>query len=347
MNSNTKTRSSSSIKALLFFALALILVLSLCLVACQKFNQTKIGVGSVGAQYYTTTQNLEKASKGKDGFSKVEITETEGSLSTLKLLSKNYLSAAWVQSDVLQTVKSYPEYFPDVSLDGLCAVFKLYEEPVHIAVRKSANINSVSDLRGKRVNLGSLDSGTYSNAREVLDAYNLTEKDMQSSNQSVSDSVVSFINGELDCIFVTEGIPSYTVSNLADSADIKFISLDEQSISRILSRSNCYSAITIPANSYKGQTEAVRTLAAQALLVTRNDTSNEQVKELFNSIYSSEFQKLEPLKAQAYNNNVKFLSEHVSIGFHQAAVDYFASQGISVQGQDGKRNTLLEIHSQY
>src|SRR3546814_19764932 len=63
-------------------------------------------------------------------------------------------------------------------VEDLRLIATLYPETIHIVARKDAGIESVADLRGKRVSLDEPGSGTIVDARIVLAAYGLTADDV-------------------------------------------------------------------------------------------------------------------------------------------------------------------------
>jgi len=55
----------------------------------------------------------------------------------------------------------------------------LYPESFHLVASKDSGIKSVKDLKGKRLSLDEPGSGTLVDARLILGAYGLTEKDLK------------------------------------------------------------------------------------------------------------------------------------------------------------------------
>jgi uncharacterized protein len=71
-----------------------------------------------------------------------------------------------IQTDVLDEIKCNP-LFPGVG-KYLEYVTKLYDEQLHVLV--GPDIQSLSDLRGKKVNFGRRNSGTYTTATNIFKA---------------------------------------------------------------------------------------------------------------------------------------------------------------------------------
>src|SRR6187402_3296319 len=64
-------------------------------------------------------------------------------------------------------------------IEELRVIANLYPESVHVVVKKAANIKSLADLKGKRVSIDEPGSGTLVNARALLAAYGVSERDIR------------------------------------------------------------------------------------------------------------------------------------------------------------------------
>jgi TRAP transporter TAXI family solute receptor len=83
-----------------------------------------------------------------------------------------------VQADVAYWAYSGTGVFdgkPKVA--DLRSIANLYPESVHVVVRKGV-AKSIADLKGKKVSLDEPGSGTLLNAKAILGAYGITEKDI-------------------------------------------------------------------------------------------------------------------------------------------------------------------------
>src|SRR5690606_11879674 len=99
-----------------------------------------------------------------------------------------------------------------------------------------ANINSVEDLAGKRVNLGQPGSGTRANALMVLEAAGLSEADLARADSLAAKEAPRILqDGRLDAFFYTVGHPAGAFEEaMAGSRKLEFVSLSN--IDEITSR---------------------------------------------------------------------------------------------------------------
>jgi uncharacterized protein len=153
-------------------------------------------------------------------------------------------------------------------------IANLYPESFHLVVRKGANIKSIADLKGKRVSLDEPGSGTLVNARAILTAYGVTEKDIKVENLKPNAAGEKVKDNSLDAFFFVGGYPAGAIAELAATGGIDILSITGPEAEKLTKQFGFYSADTIPADTYKG-VGAVKTLAVGAQWVTsaKQDTT--------------------------------------------------------------------------
>src|SRR3546814_1461290 len=127
-------------------------------------------------------------------------------------------------------------------VEDLRFIATLYPETIHIVARKDAGIESVADLRGKRVSLDEPGSGTIVDARIVLAAYGLTEEDVEAEYLKPGPAGARLRDGALDAYFFVGGYPTGAISELATSSGIRLVPIDRKS-TRLQSSPQCVSRL--------------------------------------------------------------------------------------------------------
>ena len=202
----------------------------------------------------------------------------------------------------------------------------LYMEQLQI-VTLDPNIKTVADLEGKTVSIGATGSGVYFNALDVLGVYGLDhETDINAVYQDFGTSADSLQDGKIDAAFIVAGAPTSAISNLAASQDVYLVSLDQEHIDALIEQSPYYSANTIAASVY-GTPEDVTTVAVNAVLIAREDISDDAayaiVSNIFNGKGSIGHDKENEL-------DLTFASSVTDVPYHPGAARYFEEQGITV-----------------
>jgi TRAP transporter TAXI family solute receptor len=131
----------------------------------------------------------------------VELRHTAGSRENLVLLrdGKQRVDVAFVQGGASETIRTQAEQDqePVVSLGAL------FFEPVWVFYRGDAfkkNINMLTELRGKRVNIGFRGSGTPGIVMRLMAANQIERDDFQRSALSDQDAVVALLDKKLDAL---------------------------------------------------------------------------------------------------------------------------------------------------
>ena len=250
--------------------------------------------------------------------------ETEGSIENALLVGRGQADYALVQSDVAWLAATGAGPFAvDGPLGRLAALGSFYPEPVHIIVPAGSAIRSVADLRGKRVDLGTPQSGTRLNALSVLQAHNVSGKDLAEARGDGPQSALHALRaGRIDAFFTTIGAPARELQRVAATFRIRLVPLNPQAVVRLLAEQPGLVRITLPPNTYPGQSEPVATVAPTALLVANVDTPSDEVKAVLQLAFEST-DYLAFGSAQGVKISKKTGLRGVAIPMHPAAADYF------------------------
>ncbi len=252
--------------------------------------------------------------------------ETQGSIENALLLGRGQADYGVVQSDVAWLAASGAGPFAvDGPLTRISALGSLYPEPVHIVVPAKSAIRSVEDLRGKRVDLGTPQSGSRLNALSVLQAHRIALKDLAEARGDGTQIAIQQLRaGRIDAFFTTVGAPARALQRLAAVHPIRLVPLSAAAAGRVVTEQPGLVRLTLPANTYPGQSEAVATVAATALLVAAADTPEDEVKALLELAFEAT-DYLAAGSAQGVKISKATGRRGVAIPLHPAAAAYFGS----------------------
>ena len=165
------------------------------------------------------------------------------------------------------------------------ALAALYPEVVHIVARKDAGIRTVADLKGKRVVVGDVGSGTEQNARQILEAYGLTFDDLgQAIRVSASQGIQLMQDKRADALFYTVGLGASAIQQLALTTPIALVAVDLNRIQAIAKKYPFYVGFNIPGGTYKGVDVTTPTVAVQAMLIASEKLSEETVYKFMKAV---------------------------------------------------------------
>lgn len=236
-----------------------------------------MGTGSQGGTYYPL--GAEMANVWNNNIDNVNVTSTESGASV-----ENLAKISNGEFDLGMTV-NLPAYdalagtgdFEGNQVDNFAFIGHIYPEVLQIVTRESTGINSIEDLRGKRVAIGPPGSGTQAAAKLVLEAYGLEEGDYEAYQEGFGDAKSKLQDGTIDASFGLLGLPDAGIDELQASVrDVKFLPLSDEATAYIEENSG-YEAYTISAGSYEWLEEDIPAASAFAVLVANTDTVDDDL----------------------------------------------------------------------
>lgn len=267
---------------------------------------------------------------------------SNGSIANVNAMRRGHLDGALAQSDVVFWSYHGMAVFGSASRqDDLRVIAHLYPESLHLVASRESGITSIPELKGKRVSLDELGSGTLLDARVILEHYGLRESDLRSVYLKPHFAVQGIEQGTLDAFFVFAGYPVAAIERLAGSVGATLVPIRGEPVKRILEDhpyfsqgvipSGTYGHGVIPADTYKGISGDTPTLEVGAQLVIRADVDEELVYQITRSLWS---ESTRALLAGGHPKGGEVKLENalrgVSIPLHPGAARYYLEQGMSL-----------------
>jgi len=227
-----------------------------------------IATGSRNGTYIKIGKDIKKVCSNLN----IEVFPTGGSLENIKLLLKDpRIKFGIVQSDVMLFLK----VFAPNKIKKLKLVYPLYNEEIHIVVRKDSDINSLRDLKNRRVAIGNENSGTWVTSK-VIEAK--TGINFDEYEESAKKGLVDLLKGKIDAVILVAGAPVKILKELPSNTPVKLLSFYDSDMDSI------YISKIIPSYTYPFQENSVHTYAVKSLLVTydysQNSKSYKTIKQL-------------------------------------------------------------------
>jgi TRAP transporter TAXI family solute receptor len=251
----------------------------------------RIGTGGTSGTYYPVGNMIANA-VSQPGKIVVTAQASNGSMANVNGIAGGSIESGFSQADVATWAQNGTGIFEGKpNAPNLRVIANLYPESVHVVVRKGLGVKSPADLKGKRVALDEPGSGTLINARIILAAYGLQEKDIKAEYIKPNQAGDKLKDGSLDAFFFTGGAPAGAITELASTGTgIELVPIDGPQADGLRSASPFFSPDVIPADTYKG-VAAVKTLAVGAQWVTSDKADANTVYEITKALFSDAAQK--------------------------------------------------------
>lgn len=277
--------------------------------------------GGTGGTYFPLSGEFEGIIEDNTEFD-VEVSATGASVENVGSLGNGDADFAMIQNDVGYFAKNGTglEAFEGDSIENLRGVATLYPETIHIITDPDSEIDSLADLEGASVNTGDLGSGTQVNALQILESVaGLTPDDFTEENTDFTQAADQLRDGDVDAAFVVGGWPVGAVEELATTADIDILSLDDDAREAARADASWFADDTIPAGTYGGIDEDVDTVSVQAMIATREEYSADTVEAVTEAI----FDNTGSLSIKADFISADSAQDGMSIDLHEGAARYF------------------------
>ncbi len=294
-----------------------------------------IGTGSLTGVYHSTGQAIRKTVARHRGKEKVTISvvETQGSLENLDAVTSGRFYFGIVQSDLQYKAWHGTNRSPwgGRPQTNLRAVASLYTEAVNLVAATRTNVQSVRDLKGRRivVNLGEPGSGQYVNAHEILDIVGIDpEFDFRQVQLSPVRALDHFRRRQLDAFFFTAGHPAAQFHEVASGKRrIQFVTMNPKD--ELLAKYPYYLRTSVPIKYYQtiDNDQDVKTIGVKATLVASADTPDWMAYRIVKSLIENmDFFKTQLLVLQdLYREG---MVEALYAPIHPGALKYYREIGL-------------------
>ncbi|MFM2119032.1 MAG: hypothetical protein RL722_500 [Pseudomonadota bacterium] len=289
----------------------------------------RIGTGGTAGTYYPVGGMVANA-VSQPGKIVATAQASNGSLANVTGVAGGSIESGFSQADVATWAQKGTGIFEGKpGIPGLRLIANLYPESVHVVVKKGSGIKSVADLKGKRVALDEPGSGTLVNARLILAAYGVTEKDIKPDYIKPNQAGDKMKDGSLDAFFFTGGAPAGAIAELASAGGgIELLPIEGPQAEALKKQTGFFADDTIAAETYKGVGQ-VKTIAVGAQWVTSDKADAGLVYEITKALFSDAAQK----SLAAGHAKGKFITKEnavkgAGIPFHPGAEKFYREAGL-------------------
>ncbi len=319
---------SPRLKTLLACAALAGLVVPGVAVAEQQF--ISIGTGGVTGVYYPTGGAICRlVNKGRKAHGiRCSAESTGGSIYNINTIRAGELQFGVAQSDWQYHAYHGTSKFKDKGpFKKLRAVFSVHAEPVTILARDDSGIKNITDLKGKRVNIGNPGSGTRGTWEVIEKALGWKRSDLAlAASMKSSETTAAMCDGKIDSYFWLVGHPSAATQESIASCASHLVNATSPEIDKLIAEKPYYRKATIPANMYNNK-EDITTFGVGATFVTSADVPENVVYTVVKAVFENldQMKKLHPafrhLKPEA------MIKDSLSAPLHKGALKYYKEKG--------------------
>jgi TRAP transporter TAXI family solute receptor len=330
-------------KPLRTLALGATLAAAATVASAQAPQFFRIGTGGTAGTYYPIGGLIANAISNPPGSRPCEeggscgvpglvatALASNGSVANVNGIAGGTLESGFAQSDVVswaQTGTGIWEGQPAV--EKLRMIANLYPESIHLVASAGSGIESVADLAGKTVSLDEPGSGTLVDARIILEAYGLSEEEVDAAFLKPDQAAERMRDGAMDAFFFVGGFPAGAIAELASQHDITLVPIEGEAAAGIVEQYPFFAEHVIPGGTYEGLAEDATTLSVGAQWVTSADQPEELIYEITKALWNDNTRALlDNGHAKGKSITAETALDGVGIPLHPGAERYYREAGL-------------------
>jgi uncharacterized protein len=296
----------------------------------QEQQFVSIGTGGVTGVYYPTGGaicRLVNKTRKETGI-RCSAESTGGSIYNINTIKAGELEFGVAQSDWQYHAYNGTSKFKDAGpFKKLRAVFSVHAEPVTVIARDDSGISNITDLKGKRVNIGNPGSGTRGTWEVMEEALGWKRSDLAlAAEMKSAETGAAVCDGKIDAYFWLVGHPSALTQESLASCAAHLVNVTGPAIDKLIADNSYYRKAVIPAGMYNNA-EDIQTFGVGATFVTSADVPDDVVYVVVKAVFDNfdQFKKLHP--AFANLKPEEMIRDGLSAPLHPGAIKYYKERG--------------------
>ena len=298
-------------------------------VAKAQQRTIAIGTGGTGGVYYPIGGALANLLSKNMPNTQATAEVTGGSVDNLKLIGSGQSEIGFSMADAALDAQNGQDKFKGGKVP-LRTLMVLYPNIMHVVSIEGTGVNTMADLKGKRVSTGSPGSATEVMAFRVIEAAGLDkDKDMKRERLSVAESVNALKDRKIDAFFWVGGLPTAAVTDLGATPGVKIKMIYHADLVGKMNEkyNNLYAASTIKAGIYPGQDKDNKVTAVWNILVTSDKMSDQDAYNIVKLIVDKKADLVAVHKEAASFSVENQVKDNSPVPWQPGAVKFFVERG--------------------
>lgn len=288
-----------------------------------------VGSGEVTGYYYPTAGALCRVlNMERPGGMACAVSPSSGSAANVAALRAGEIDLAVLQSRAAHLAATGGEAFKDQgAFAEMRALMSLHGEAVIVVARANSGIQTLADLKGKRVNMGRPGSFQRAMAEYVIEAAGISEGDMSPVVElDLGEQVPALCEGSIDVAFFTGIHPMPEAAAAIDECNATLVPVSSKTLDANLKKSPWLSKSVVKSGTYgEGDTP---TLALKAVLVATTRLADEDAHALLKGLHANfdSLSRLHPVLAGL--TKAETAKDGIAIRLHPGAEKFYSEAGL-------------------
>lgn len=308
-------------------ALASATLTSTAAIAEEKF--VTIGTGGQTGVYYVAGQSICRFVNRdtKTHGIKCNAPASGGGIANVNGIRSGEFNMGVMQSD--HQYKAMEGLSPfDAKVEDIRALFSLQSEVFTALARKDANINSLDDMKGKRVNIGNPGSGQRDTFDEIMAVKGWDRSTFSLASELKPAEQASALNdNNIDVMSYFVGHPNGAIQEATTTVDAVLVPITGPEIDQLLEEKTYYTKVEIPGGLYRGNDNPTPSIGGKAVISASANTSPELVYQVVKAVFDNidRFKRIHPAFAEL--DEQEMIEVGLTAPLHEGAIRYYKERG--------------------
>jgi uncharacterized protein len=211
-------------------------------------------------------------------------------------------------------------------LTNVRALFPMYETSFQVVALRSSRIDSVAALAGKRVGVGPAGGPAEGYFKGLMSSTGLACTLVTGTPAALAQDVLA---GRIDAYWQGSSVPVPPIKEVTDKADGVVFGLNAAEVAAVLQMFPFFSPATVPAGTYRGQTQALSSVAAWNFVLAHKDMPDADAYWIARQVLdTSDPLVIAPSAGPTRAANAR---TNTVVAFHPGALRYYREKGVQVQ----------------
>jgi len=286
--------------------------------AAQSKKQLTLATASIGGAYYPMGQAMTTVINKHVPYLSLTPEVTNGAVQNPRLVGDGNTDFGITNANTAYFAFNGQKPY-NKKIENLAAIGNLHPSVFHIVVLAKSKINSIADLKGKKMAVGPAGGGTIPLLQSILAEYGMKMDDIRANYLPYSDGFTQMGDGNLDAAIGLGGYPMAAVMEISTTQQIRLLVPEPDVFNRLLKKYAYYSKITVPKTIYK-QDADIPFVGIKNIFFTKK-SMDEKLYDVTKALYNN-LDELKAANATARQIDSASLSQ-TPIPLHPGAKRYF------------------------
>lgn len=295
--------------------------------ATQVSGNLTLGTASSTGTFYYVGAAIGNAVTNA-GKLNVLVQATNGSNENVAMCQTGDIDMGMANCDSLYSAYNGTMSYTEAGKQDILEVASLYNSQLHVFVNEKSGITDISQLKGKKVCVGSQGTSYLFINKALIEAYGISIDDIEPFYMSYAEAAQALADGDIDAAFQTGGYPIAGIQQSAATTSFRMLPIDTKIMDDVIKEYPFIIKTTIPAGTYENQANdaEVETLGYQTCLFASSKADEDQIYAFVKLMMETLDTYKETNDATRQISKETIATEYIP--FHPGAERYYKEAGL-------------------